>query len=71
MTIKTKFDLGDKAFVIYNNKIFEVIITSIEVFAKDATDIYTDYNIRFPSGGEVKIAESHLFNTKQELIETL
>lgn len=69
MVIETKYDLGDKAFVLYNNKIYVVIVTGITINVESRTTI--TYKIRFPSGGETELDKSRLFSTKEELIETL
>ena len=73
MVIETRFDLNDKGFVIYDNKVYEVIVTGITI---ETTTFYwgrvtISYEVRFPSGGETKVDKSKLFASKEELIKTL
>lgn len=70
MTIETNFNLYDNAFVIYDNRIYEVVVTGIEAFT-DHGYVKVNYKVRFPAGGETKMADSLLFATKQELINAL
>ena len=76
MTIETKFNVGDTAFVLYENRIYEVTVTGISYFT-EYNNIWRrltseiNYRIKFPAGGETKLAESRLFATKQDLLESL
>lgn len=73
MTIETKFNLGDYAFVLYDNQISTVQITSIltETSRYRRGDTTINYQVQFPAGGETKISESRLFETKDDLLATL
>lgn len=71
MEIKTKFDLGDEAFVLYSDRVHKVVITGIETFTNLLGETVTNYNVRFAAGGETKMSENRLFETKQELFNSL
>ena len=73
MTIETKFNLGDYAFVLYDNQISAVQITSIltETPRYRRGDTTINYQVKFPAGGETKISESRLFETKEGLLASL
>lgn len=70
MTIETKFNLGDKVFVLYNDKIQEVSVTGVYAFY-EYNPIHINYRVKFVAGGETKLSEDRLFATKQELINSL
>lgn len=71
MTIETKFNLGDEAYILYNDKVHKVVITGIEVYSEKVGDVVTNYKIRFEAGGEYKAAEVRLFGTKLSLLNSL
>jgi hypothetical protein len=71
MEIKTKFDLGDEAFVLYSDRVHKVVITGIETFTNRSGETVTNYNVRFAAGGETKMSENRLFETKLELFNSL
>lgn len=76
MKIETKFNLGDKVFVLYDSGIHEVSVTGVFAFHEFNGTLTHDtfaisYKVRFAAGGETKISEGRLFATKQELINSL
>lgn len=84
MTIETKFNYGDTAFMLTKNKVHTVKIERVitdtgEHLRKDDGEHYfstmeTDvkYDIRLQSGYiDRNIPEARLFATKQELINSL
>lgn len=72
MKIETKYDLGDSACVMYNNKIAPVtIIGVLPVISKSrGKHIYYQVDI-ITEKGPVEFEESHVFRTKRELIDSL
>jgi len=73
MKIETRFDLGDKVFTLYNDRVNEVLITGImtETTRFECGRTTINYKIQFQAGGETKLGESKLFATKDELLKTL
>jgi hypothetical protein len=74
MTIKTKFNIQQTVFVMYDNKIHESEISIIET----VTDFYgtkTEYKIKIYdiSKGYIikRVTECEIFATKEELIKSL
>lgn len=70
MTIETKFNLGDKVFVLHNDRIHQVEVISLCAFT-EIHDVKINYDVMFHAGGTAKFSEKRLFATKQELIESL
>lgn len=70
MKFETQFSLGDNAYVLHNDRIYNVEVTGIEVFITPKEQ-GINYKVRFPAGGETKLSESRLYPTKQELLDTL
>ena len=63
MKFETQFRLGDNVYVLYNDRIYNVEVTGIEVFIT-LKEQGINYKVRFPAGGEAKFAETRLFFTK-------
>lgn len=83
MVIETKFTPGDKVWAIYNNKVQEFTVESVEVtasynYAKDETYTpFAKYELRIgeSAGYRVEVYESELernyMSSKEELIKSL
>lgn len=71
MKITTKFKIGDEPFILYNDRVHKVLVTAINVFTEDGSNIAVDYRIRFAAGGEHRCSESRLFETKLSLLNSL
>lgn len=76
MQIETKFNLGDKVFVLYNERVHEVLVTGVFAFHELNGTLSHDtfainYRVKFQAGGETKISEERLFATKEKLLESL
>lgn len=65
MEIKTKFNIGDVAYFMYNDKIIHRKITSIYIVIND-----NESSISYVLQGHLK-TESNLFSSKDELIKSL
>lgn len=70
MKFETQFSLGDNAYVLYDDKVYNVEVTGIEVFIT-LKEQGINYKVRFPAGGETKLSASRLYPTKQELLDAL
>lgn len=68
MTIETKYNIGDKVFLLYNNEIKEEYITEIGIYCSKTTNQYISYVL---SKFETEIPECKLFSSKEELINSL
>jgi len=72
MTIETRFSLGDKVFVLCNNKVHQVTVTGVYGFQEYTSESSSiSYRVKFLAGGEDKFSENALFATKQELLNSL
>lgn len=77
MKIETKFNLGDKVFVLYHDKVHNVLVTGVFAFhefngpSNRDTTFAINYRVRFEAGGEEKFSEDRLFATKEKLLESL
>lgn len=79
MVIETKFELGDEVWCIHNDKAVKTKTVIISSTQKDLEDISWQLELEdiiIPSGGgglslPLHKAESKLFKTKEELIQSL
>lgn len=76
MKIETKFNLGDKVFVLYHDRVHNVLVTGVFAFHEfDGTlkhDTFAiNYRVKFEAGGEEKFSEDRIFATKEKLLESL
>lgn len=85
MTIETKFNFGDKVFVLTANKVYNVQIIKVNVQYSDTIERidgrgaiicsmpkqYVTYRVEYPSGGESNFEETEVFATKQDLLNSL
>lgn len=76
MKIETKFNLGDRVFVLYQDRIHEVFVTGVFAFHEfngtlTHSTFAINYRVKFEAGGEAKFSEDRLFATKEELLESL
>lgn len=81
MEIKTKYNIGDKVWTMFRNKVIYFIISRIEVRVDEketsivytSKDIYDEYS--YLAGRDVKRnfvrSEDKLFPTKDELLKSL
>lgn len=80
MEIKTKYNIGDSAWVMYYNKPTKITISSMEVFINSwygsfkqnyfQTD-YFDKDAKGMYNSTIRFKEKELFDTKEELINSL
>lgn len=75
MEIKTKYNIFDEVYIIYNNKIKQVIIKGIKIHIEkkpylDKTSIKTTY-ILYNYNFSTEYSEDNIFKTKKELIKSL
>lgn len=77
MTIQTKYNIGDKVWVIMWNKVHCLRIDAIEIRAKkamvseDGVFSILEYKYFYSFGDNDWYAEQDLFPTKEELIKSL
>lgn len=76
MKIETKFNLGDRVFVLYHDRVHEVFVTGVFAFHEFNGTLTHDtfainYRVKFEAGGEAKFGEDKLFATKEKLLELL
>lgn len=72
MKIETKFNMGDSAFVMYNNKVVPILIMgvhySLDKYTGETTYYYADIST---DNGLERFKEKEVFKTKKELLESL
>ena len=71
MQIKTKYNIGDKVWVIVNNKPTELLINSIEIFIHDMGQYRIGYSIWYVDKKNEGFEETQVFPTKEELLKSL
>ena len=69
MTIDTKFEIGDKVFLILDNKVAEREITGVKVTVyPDEDNSYESYVLNYE---DVNYPAVRLFKSKKELLKSL
>lgn len=74
MRIQTKFDVTDRVYTLYQNKVEVVEIKEIRVtcgFSGKNFVTNIEYGVRFDAGGTARIHEDKLFENKQALVNSL
>lgn len=75
MDIKTKFSVGDRVWLMKNNKPTEMIVSAIEIFAKTDAQLITyngwDSSDRKTWIDHSQISEGCLYSSKEELLKSL
>ena len=76
MQFTTKFDIGESAWLIKDNKIIQVIISAIEVFYVATNQSRITYNAKNATNSiswidQQKLQESQLFKSKKDLLLSL
>lgn len=69
MTIETKFNKEDSVFVIFDNKVINTTVKSINISV-----FFNEPNIEYKvdiNGHSYMYKEQHVFATKEELIKSL
>lgn len=81
--IETRFSVNDTAFVLYGNKIHEVVIVAINVqlqrsgrnvalgMAHKPNVLISSYSVKFESDSIREYSADEVFDTKEELLENL
>ena len=70
MTIETKYNIGDKVFLLIRNKVESYPIGDIRI---DVSGMRTNtsYRLRTQAGHTEYYSENELFPTKEELLKSL
>lgn len=68
MTIDTKFEIGDKVFLILDNKVVEKEITGVKLNVYSEDKIYESYFLNYE---DVNYPAVSLFKSKKELLKSL
>lgn len=72
MKIETKFNMGDSAFVMYNNKAVSILIMGVHYSLDRYAGEITYYSANISTGnGLERFKEEEVFKTKKELLESL
>lgn len=74
MIIETKYNVNDKVFTVYSDKVIKTTINGI-MFIKGNNMCYWEntlkYNLQLEGGGNIDREESAIFKTKEELLKAL
>lgn len=65
MEIKTKYNIGDKVWLMHNNK---CVLKRIENISIDVSNMYIQYLF---DGNDIWLSEKYLFPNKEELLKSL
>ncbi len=68
MTATTKYNIGDKVWIIHDNRALRSDIRSIIISAESPNAFEVKYSLHY---GESDIPEDKLFSTKEELLKSL
>lgn len=68
MTIDTKFEIGDKVFLILDNKVVEKEITGVKLLAYQEDKYCETYVLNYEDVGYPAV---RLFKSKKELLKSL
>ena len=71
MEVYSKYNINDTVWVVNRNKVIQQKIQSVETtsYVNEKEIVKTEIEYTFIGGG--KLPEDRVFNTKQELIDTL
>ena len=67
MEVKTKFNVGDMVWYIYNNKVSHLDVTAVSISVYSDSDPIIKYTLHY----DYELDESKLFTTKEELLKSL
>ena len=68
MEAKSKYDIKDNVWLIDENKAVKMFVTGIVITSTEPDNYEVNYELNYSSR---EISESQLFNTKEELLESL
>lgn len=71
MKIETKYSIGDKVFLIDDNKIHQVEVYGVFLEAKAKQSPIVAYTVQIEYVSQWHKKEYELFDTKEDLIKTL
>lgn len=73
MEIKTKYNIKDTVYFMYNNKAYEGKIINVYLKRDYKSEDYTRYtvNVQDRNGNFIEILEENLFSSKEELLKSL
>lgn len=71
MVIKTKYNIGDEVWVMYDNKPSKRAVDFIEIIVASTTSKgFIQYGLKM-EGVVERMTEKYLFSTKEELLKSL
>jgi len=68
MEVETKFDIGDKVWLIYNNLVTALKVSGYRITIDESFNPEIVYTLNYNC---LEVAESQLFKTKEELLNSL
>lgn len=68
MEVETKFDIGDKVWLIYNNIVTALKVCGYRITIDESFNPEIVYTLHYNC---LEVAESQLFKTKEELLNSL
>lgn len=71
MTVKTKFNIGQKVYVMYEGKIGAFFVETISVTVNKDADTNIRYSFQDQVGDYVSENESNVFASEQQLVKHL
>lgn len=70
MNIKTQYNINNTVYFIHNNKVWEGIVKRISIIVENNSIVIT-YKVQYTDWKYKLVKESQVYNTKQELLDSL
>lgn len=71
MIIKSKYDVGDKCWFMISNRPKCMDVRAVEIVTAMGQESEIEYTFKITSDCELKLKENELFETKEDLLNTL
>lgn len=76
MIIETKYNINDKVYIMYNNKVILCEVSGIIIIKSNNMSSWQDNYLRYcinglPEKQEIEIEEDKIFKKKEELLKSL
>lgn len=70
MNIETQYNINNTVYFIHNNKVWEGIVKRISIIVENNSIVIT-YKVQYTDWKYKLVKENQVYNTKQELLDSL